>query len=130
MVVPQVNCIKCIRSNHPNAEELLSDKQREWKLGQLGKKNETITGTFTDVKRKGQAEKEKQSAGNVRSAEKPFLRMHVRRRQGKKFVCYSVGRESSQERTQSKMFNVFPLSLQKAGLLRQLTRVAKPWESG
>lgn len=65
----------------------------------------------------------------MRSAEKPFC-MHVRRRQGKKFVCCSVGKESSQERAQSKMFNAFPLSLQKAGLLRQLTRVAKLWESG
>lgn len=55
-----MNCIQCIRSNHPNADQLLIDKQREWKLGQLGKKNyETITGTFTDVKRKVRAEKEK-----------------------------------------------------------------------
>lgn len=60
MVVPQVNCIQCIRSNHPNADQLFIDKQREWKLGQLGKKKyETITGTFTDVKRKDRAEKEK-----------------------------------------------------------------------
>lgn len=82
MVVPQVNCIK---SNHPSAEELLSDKQREWKLGQLGKeKRETTTGTFTDVKRKGRAEKEKQSSGDRRSAEKPFC-MHLRGRQGKNF---------------------------------------------
>lgn len=82
--VPQVNCMKCTRLNHPNAEKLLSDKQREWKLGQLGrkKKRETVTGTFTEVKRKGRAEKEKQPAGDVRGAEKPFC-LHVRGRQGK-----------------------------------------------
>jgi len=48
----------------------------------LGRKTETIAGTFTDVKRKGRAEEEKQSAGDVRSAGKPFC-MHVRERQWK-----------------------------------------------
>lgn len=86
------------------------------------------TGTFGGVKRKGRAEREKQGVRDTGSAE-TLVCAHANGRQGKKFVCYSVGRESSQRGPQVKCLMPF-LSLQKAGLLRQLTGVAKPWESG
>lgn len=60
VAIPQANCIKNIRTNHPNAEKLPSDKQREWRLDQLGKERHgAITGAFTAVKRKHRAGKAK-----------------------------------------------------------------------